>query len=511
MKPPRQPFAIPPLLRAVTAAVLLFSAPALMTPVVLHAQNLPNLGGTDGEELSPQQERKLGEQVMRGIKRDRDYLDDPVVMEYLNNFGAGLLTATPEARGDAGYDYLFFAVRDPVLNAFALPGGFIGVHSGLVLAAQSESELASVLAHEIGHVSQRHIARMLGNQRQTSLLPLAGILLAALVARSSPDLASAAMMGGTGIAVQRQLSFTRDAEREADRIGLQLLRDAGFDATGMVQFFARLQSAGRNIRDTAPAYLRTHPLTTERIADIEARIRNERYRQHADSFDFYLVKARLRVLQDDTAQGWRDAGQFFNEQLRQGAVLPSLAAYYGLAHLALRQGYPARAASLLKELRANIDSHPGLRTTPAISALSIGIKLAARDAAAALQEADAARMQYPLSRTIAILYPDSLMAAGKQDEAIVFLRDQAQLYRQDAKIQQALARAYAAQGKQALQHIALAEYYNLSGSLPAALEQLRIARASKDVSFYDEAIIDARERELQAAWREMLKAQEKPR
>jgi len=509
------PFALSSSLRVLTAAVLLFSAPALMTPADLHAQNLPNLGGTDGEELSPQQERKLGEQIMRSIQRERDYLDDPVVMEYLNNIGANLLSATPQARGDAGYDFLFFAVRDPMLNAFALPGGFIGVHSGLVLAAQSESELASVLAHEIGHVSQRHIARMLGNQRQSSLLPLAGILLAVLAARSSPDLASAAMMGGTGIAVQRQLSFTRDAEREADRIGLQLLRDAGFEATGMVRFFGRLQSASRNTNDSAPAYLRTHPMTTERIADIEARIRNERYRQHADSLDFYLVKARLRMLQDDTPQGWRDAGVFFNEQLRQGAALPTLAAHYGLAHLALRQGDTVRAASLLKDVQADMASNSAVPTvaasSSALSALSIEIKLAARDPAAALQEAIAARATYPLSRTIAMLYPDSLMAAGKLDDALVFLRDQAQLYRQDGKIQQALARAYAAQGKQALQHIALAEYYTLSGSLPAALEQLRIARAARDVSFYDEAIIDARERELQAAWRDLLKAQEKPR
>jgi len=203
----------------------------------LHAQNLPNLGGSDSEELSPLMERRLGEQVMNNIRRDPDYIDDLAVIDYLNLLGGTLLSSSPEARGDAGYDFFFFAVRDGSLNAFALPGGFIGAHSGLVIAAQSESELASVMAHEIGHVSQRHIARMIGNQRQDALLPMVGLLLAALAMRSSPDLSAAAMMGGTGLAAQRQLSFGRDAEREADRVGLQILRNTGFELNGMVSFF----------------------------------------------------------------------------------------------------------------------------------------------------------------------------------------------------------------------------------------------------------------------------------
>ncbi len=189
----------------------MLTSPVLMAPAGLHAQALPNLGGTDGEELSPLMERKIGEQVMNNIRRDPDFMDDAVALDFLNQFGGSLLSATPDARGDAGYDYFFFAVRDPQLNAFALPGGFIGVNTGLVLAAQSESELASVLAHEIGHVSQRHIARMVGAQKKDALLPMVGLLLAALAARSSPDLAAAAMMGGTGLAAQRQLSFGRDA------------------------------------------------------------------------------------------------------------------------------------------------------------------------------------------------------------------------------------------------------------------------------------------------------------
>ena len=169
-------------------------------------QKLPTLGDTARADLSPIMERKLGEQVMTSVRRDPDFLNDGPTSEYLTKLGNSLLDKRPDARGEERYEFEFFAVRDPVLNAFAFPGGFVGFHSGLLLAAQSESELASVMGHEIGHVSQRHIARMIGQQKQDVLIPLAAILLAALAAKSSPDAAMAMVMGGQGLTIQRQLS-----------------------------------------------------------------------------------------------------------------------------------------------------------------------------------------------------------------------------------------------------------------------------------------------------------------
>lgn len=454
-------------------------------------------------------ERKLGEQIMRDLRRDRDYLDDAPLLEYLNTFGASLVAGRPEVRGEAGYDFFFFGVRDPSLNAFAMPGGFIGVHSGLILAAQSESELASVLAHEIGHVSQRHIARMLGSHRQDALIPLASIVLGALAARSSPDLAAAAMMGGQGLALQRQLNFSRDAEREADRVGLQILREGGFDTSGMVAFFSRMQSASRStFSDSAPAWLRSHPLTTERIADIQERIRDQRYRQRADSPDFHLVRARLRVLQDDTVQGWREAAGSFETQLLQKNRIQTIAAKYGLALVALRQGDYARARSLLQEAQAAARSVPVINSS-LLASLSLDIRLAAGQAEEAVKEGAAAQAQFPLSRGLAYQYADALIAAGQHEEAIRYLRDQAQLYRQEPQVQDRLAKAYAGQGKRALQHLALAESYALNGSLPAALDQLRIARGAPDASFYDQSVIDARVREFQALRKQELEDSQK--
>jgi len=488
------------------ATAVLIASQSLLAPTLATAQNLPNLGGSEREDLSPLMERKLGEQVMRDIRRDPDYLNDAPTLEYLNGFGNSLVDARPEVRGEAGFDFFFFAVRDPTLNAFALPGGFIGVYSGLMLAAQSESELASVLAHEIGHVSQRHIARMLGSQKQDMLIPLAAMVLGALAARSSPDVAMATMMGGQGYAMQRQLNFSRDAEREADRVGLQILGEGGFDTSGMVAFFGRLQSATRAYSDNAPPYLQSHPLTTERIADIQARIRDQRYRQRADSIEFQLIRARVRVLQDSSAQGLRESATLFENQLLQKSRVQTAAAKYGLAFIALKQGNNERALALLDEAKT-----AALKNSSPLTALGIEARMASGQTAQALKEAQAARTAYPLSRGFAMQYADALTASGKSDEAVRFLRDQAQLYRSDVEVQQHLAQAYAAQGKQALQHMALAEAYALNGTLPAALDQLNIARKAPDATFYDQSIIDARERELQERRREELKENKEAR
>lgn len=486
--------------RAFILVVLLSVGSVVITPPHLHAQPLPSLGDVARTELTPLMERRLGEQIMRDVRRDRSYLDDAPVVEYLNDFGAMLVSAHPDARGEANFSYFFFPVRDRMLNAFALPGGFIGVHTGLVLASASESELGSVLAHEIGHVAQRHIARMLGNQRQDSLISLASILASIIVAGSSPDAAQALALGGQGVAIQRQLNFSRDAEREADRIGLQIMRSAGLDTSGMVSFFGRVQNATRSYSDGAPVYLRTHPLTTERIADIRARTSDERYRQRADSPDFHLIQARVRVLQDPSPQGLREAATVFEGQLRQQAPQQVGAAQYGLALVALREGSPERAQALLDKAGASVGSN-----SPVLSSLAIEIKLAAGKAAEAAAIADAVRTQFPLSRGIARQYADALLAAGRIDDAVRYLRDQTQLYREDAKLQDQLARAYAAQGKNALQHLALAEAYALNGSLPAAIEQLGIARRAPDASFHDLSVIDAREREFKARWNEEMK------
>src|SRR5690242_6684154 len=232
------------------------------------ADELPELGDVSRTTITLQQERTLGESIMRQIRSSPQYLDDPEITDYLNSLGYRLVANAPNVE----QQFEFFILQDPTVNAFALPGGFIGVHTGLITTARSESELAAVLAHEIGHVTQRHIARLFTQQKQAGIASLAAMALAILAARSSPDLAQAAVAGAQYASLQTALNFTRDNEREADRVGLQILEKSGFDARAMPAFLELLQRSYRLQETNAPSYARTHPLTYERIADVENRV-----------------------------------------------------------------------------------------------------------------------------------------------------------------------------------------------------------------------------------------------
>ena len=226
-----------------SAPLLLAALITFAVPARAHAQNLnlPDLGGVADIALSPQAERRLGESIMRDIRRDPDYVEDPEVTDYLDTLGDRLVNALP----GANQDFEFFAVRDPAINAFALPGGFVGVNTGLINIADNESELASVLAHEITHVTQRHIARLLSQQQQMQLPTMAAMVAAILLGNSRPDLAAGAAAAVGAGNVQAQIRYTRSYEQEADRIGFQRLVAAGFDPQGMPEFFEKDRKSTR--------------------------------------------------------------------------------------------------------------------------------------------------------------------------------------------------------------------------------------------------------------------------
>ena len=508
-RPPRRYSVLLATALALLATSTAVGAQSTLAPP-LSSNSLPVLGDSARGDLSPVLERKLGEEIMYDVRRDRDFLDDDVILEYLGTFGNALVAAYPGARGETGNDFYFFCVRDPMLNAFALPGGFIAVHSALLLAAQNESELASVLSHEIGHVTQRHIARMIGQQKGDALMPLAAIILAALASKAGPDAAIGVFMGGQGLAIQRQINFTREAERESDRVGFEIMNAAGFDASGMVAFFQRMQAATKVYSDLTPPWLMSHPLTSERITDIRARIRAMPFRQRIDGLEFYLVRSRARVLQDESHEGRLEAQKFFDSQLKLQNRQQQAAAEYGLAYLALKRGELAKAAEWLAKARATMKPVSGAVFSTGQSAsdgaavfaaLDLEIKLApgqpAAIAAQTIKDAEQAHDKFPLSRGIARQYADAMIAGGQLEQAATYLREQVRQYKEEPKLYDLLAKAYAAQGKFSLQHIALAESYVLAGALPAAVDQLGIARKAPDASFYDLALIDARERELQ--------------
>jgi predicted Zn-dependent protease len=451
------------------------------------AAELPDLGDVASSDLSPLVERRLGESIMREIRwQDPAYLDDPEVEGYVNRLGRRLVAAGPSPQ----QEFDFFVIRDATLNAFALPGGHIGVHSGLILAAESESELASVLGHEIAHVTQRHIAQLFGKQSQTSMVMLASLLVAVLAARSNSQLSEAAIAAGQAGAIQSQLGYTRSFEREADRLGMQTLENAGFDVRGMASFFERLQRSGRLYENNAPSYLRTHPLTGERIADMENRVAQLRYRQVPDSAEFAFVRAKLRAANGAPLDAVRE---FENRVAKPGS---DAAARYGLARALLRAGRLDDSAKALEAVRR--EAAP----SPFVDALAAELRLAARDPAGAVTILEAAAQRFPEHLSLRYALIDALIEAGRPADAAPLARSALAGRSDDPRLWAFVARAEAARGKRTAQHRAQAEVYVLRGSLPAAIEQLEIARRAGDGDFYDLSAVDARMRELKAEERE---------
>ena len=446
---------------------------------------LPDLGDAGSSELSLAMERRIGETIMREIRRDPSYLDDPEIAEYLNALGARLVAVAPNAR----HDFEFFGVRDPSINAFALPGGFVGVHTGLITASENESEVAAVLSHEIAHVTQRHIARSIGLQKQMQVPMMIAMAAAILLGRSRPDLATGAMAATQGGAISSQLAFSRDFEREADRIGFQTLSGAGYDTRAMADFFEKMQRYTRLMDSgNVPSYLRSHPVTTERISDAQARAEGQPYRQRADMVEYHLVRAKLRAETGDA----REAVRVFTDAVSDRRFANEPGARYGLAVASLRAKDYKRAEAEIARLRADKVASPMIET------LAARVRIAQGDAAGALAILDAAAARFPYRRSILYAKLAMLQDAGRSDDVLAALADPLRLYPRDARLHEIRAKAYALQGKRLLQHQSLAEAYYLQGALPSAIEQLQFAQSSGDGNFYDHSVVDARLKELRA-------------
>lgn len=458
---------------------------ALSSMSLAFAEGLPDLGESSQNELPPQMERKIGEEAMNEIRfREPAYLDDPEINGYLTRLVGRMATHLDGARPN----FDVFALRDPMLNAFAMPGGFIGVHSALILAAQSESELASVLAHEMSHVTQHHLARSIAPQQQAQTASMLAMAVAILAARSRPDLAMGAAVSGQAAAIQSQLSYTRDFEREADRIGLALLERSNFDIRGMGDFFGRMEKFGRLYENNAPAYLRTHPLTTERITDMENRIQVRPYRQVADSLDFLLVKAKLKA-QEGTAD---EAATDFSSLLTEGKYRSEAAVRYGLARAYLRANNVPAAEKEVQALRRLKVGNTMVETLAADVARQQG------DAEGALRILRNARAKAKQERAISYALIELLLETRQAEEALRVVNEEVQSYTTDDKFYLFQARAHEALGHNFLQHRAIAQAYLLRGQVAAAVEQLELAQKAQDGDFYEHSQADAKLRELQA-------------
>lgn len=459
---------------------------AVPPPLLALPNSLPDLGESSRADLSPQLERKLGERIMNDIRQhEPTYVDDPEVNDYLNRIGHRLVAASSDPAGH----FHFFAIRDSQVNAFAMFGGFIGVNTGTVLTSQSESELAGVMAHEVSHVTQHHLARQISGQRKQSVLGMIAMAVAVLAMRSNSQVAGAAMAGSEAAMVQSQLAFSRDFEREADRIGFDILRKADFDPRGMGDFFERLQKATRVYENNAPVYMRSHPVTVERISDMQNRLEQTPYRQVADSLDYQLVRARLRVQQLRA----EEAIDEFALQLKERKFSSEAAALYGITYARLRAGKTAAAASDLKALRAHLQERD--LASPMVESLAGAIITAGGDHAAAAAHYARALLAYPAAPALIYGRAEALLAVKAYRDLDAFLEKELAAPAGDPKLYEIQAQLFAAQDKKQKQHRALAEMYALRGQLLPAIEQLRMAQRAGG-NFYEQSAIDSRLREL---------------
>lgn len=470
-------------------------APAQVTP----GGDLPDIGTPASTTLSLADEYRIGLMIVRGLRDAGQIVEDPEVAEYLQSLGLRLASHAHEG----AHRFTFFAVKDSGINAFALPGGFIGVNAGLVTATRSEAELAGVLAHEIAHVTQRHIARSIQNAGRANLASAAAVLAAILISATTGmpgDAMLGTMTAAQGLAQQQQINFTRANESEADRVGIGILAAAGFDPVAMPEFFWTMQQrsggAGRNI----PDLLRTHPVTTERIAETRDRANRLERPRTPDSTSYALIRERLAVsaLPPET--------RFRELYARAGtADLPSTDnERYGRALALLHAGAAEDSIPMLEALR---DRRPDVilyHTALGEAQLAAGRVATARETLAAAMEL------FPRSVPVTMRFAEALIRSGDARRAHLVLLD---LFNNVPPTpEQARYTAYAANaaGDVADAYYYMSEYHVISGDLVLAIDQLRLAQAVPGLNDVQRERFDARIRELQEYLPKGKRGQELP-
>lgn len=504
------------------AAALVFAVGVSCSPVRAQSTALPDIGSSAGELLSPEQEEQYGAYTLYQLRRYGYVLEDPLINAWLDGMGHRLAAASDRPT----QPFTFFMLRERQINAFATLGGYIGVNAGTVLSAESEDEVAGVVAHEISHVTQRHVLRAVERAKKDSLpilLATLGVIIAAQsntnstssTGRSSDDAIQAAVIGGQALAAQRQIDYTRSSESEADRVGIQTLFQAGYEAEGMANFFERMErlTRGNSGGYTAPAYLQSHPVTTTRLS--EARDRASRLSRAKPAARpaavgtgnlllpysltqasagpvpepvrmFAWAKERLRVLSAKTTAEAIKESQILVEQAGPNATDPQR---YGLALANMKAGYPAAAES---QLQALAKSNPGQ--------LWIGLALAenahvARNESLSRKRYEDLLTQHPQDRAVSLGYAEVLNSIGTEDagkRAQEVLRPLLTQNLEDPLFQRNYARASELAGDVARAGEAYAEAAYLNGRAEDALNQLNALLKRSDLSYIQRSRIEAR-------------------
>ena len=501
-------------------AVMLALLTTLSTPAFGQVR-LPSLGESASDDLTVGAERRIGDQILREGRRDPYYLDDPVLLAYIEGIWNPLLAAA-RAQGniepdiDQAFAWEIFLMRERSVNAFALPGGYVGIHLGLIALTTTPDQLASVIAHELSHVSQRHIARSIAPQQRASMVALAAMILGILAASraNNADAANAAIMGGQAAAAQTQLNFSRDVEREADRLGFGVLGAAGFNTSGMAAMFERMDAATRLSDSGSFPYLRSHPLTVDRITEARNRTLFSGAPPSRPTVLHAMMQARSRVMIDETTQSLMR----FNGETSSSLLADRAAALYAGALAASGLNDSARAERLASEtvrvVASATPSEPGAERAAAL--LLAQVRIAAGDAAGALLALDRSPpggepRPGMLLRTRALLelqrrQPDSMSVALR--ESTEALQTWVAEHSQDALAWDLLAEASNALGLRLRAMRAGAEARYVMGDLSGAIDRLRaaqqVSRSATGQDFIEASVIDARLRQITNLRRQLV-------
>ena len=458
--------------------LLLTLIPALVAAVTL--QDLPDFGDSAGGLVSPEYERRLGQMFMREIRRSARVVTDAEVESYIQSLGQRLASHSD----NASQNFTFLVIDDPRINAFAGPGGVIGMHSGIILNSANESEVAGVMAHEIAHVTQRHLARQFEEASRYRLPTAAALLGAILVGIANRDAGAAAIAGISGLNAQSRINFTRMNEAEADRIGMRLLARAGYDPRAMPSFFEKLQQLSRYSQSGAPEFLRTHPLTSDRIADSRARAEDFPRKQYTSSTAYELARARLRVDAFKTPGEAALALRKALEDAKDGGRQMPLR--YGLAYAYIKNNdFPLA--------RWQVDIL--LRERPEDSAyllLAARLQTQQGDYEAAFRIYEKAYGLYPDYRPVIMAYSRALLDVKRAKKARAVLKDYGRRQAHDLRSYSLLGQAEALLGNEIEVAILQAEYYYLAGDTDLAVDKLAFIRQHYTLDYYQGQRVEAR-------------------
>ena len=441
---------------------------------------LPDLGDPSESALSVAKEKEIGKQIMLDVRKHRVTVEDLIVQEYISSLGHELVSEADSAL----HDFTFFTIKDQSINAFALPGGYIGINAGLISTTEDESELAAVIAHEISHITQRHLARAVFHdelmQGPMIAAMIAGILLGGEAARAAVTAVSAG-------SVQSQINFTRKNEYEADRVGIDLLGRAGYDTYSMATLFDKMHRQSRLYGGAPPEFLSTHPVHGSRIADARARAGSYPPSKKANSDTYRIVRARLRVLlSGNPTKVANDLQRSLREKPLAGNLMDRYTLAFALMESSKLEEATQQSDLLLSQtkyafyfrlLRAEIDLRSG------------------RDKKA-LKQIQSLRLIHPDNHVLTLEYARMLIQTGQASQAREVLEDYLIFRQGDPNVYELLSHASEAGGDTIKSHVYMAEYYRLYGDLSRAILHLEAALRSPIQDYYEEARLQAQLKHL---------------